>query len=34
VSTQERQAFVKLLLHMKTKLTMETSGEELVVGGE
>ena len=34
VSTQERQAFVKLLLHMKTKLTMETSGDELVVGGE
>jgi DNA-binding MarR family transcriptional regulator len=34
VTQAERQAFVNLLLRMKTKLAMETSGEELVVGGE
>jgi DNA-binding MarR family transcriptional regulator len=34
VTHEERQAFVNLLLRMKTKLAMETSGEELVVGGE
>jgi DNA-binding MarR family transcriptional regulator len=34
ISAEERQTVVNVLLHMKTKLTMETSGEELVVGGE
>jgi len=33
-SPEERQAVVNLLLRMKTKLAMETSGDELVVGGE
>jgi len=32
VSQEERLAVVNLLLRMKNKLTMETSGEELVVG--
>ena len=34
VSLQERQAVVNVLLRMKNKLNMETSGGELVVGGE
>ena len=34
VGAEERQTVVNILLHMKNKLNMETSGEELVVGGE
>ena len=34
VSAEASQTVVNVLLHMKHKLTMETSGEELVVGGE
>jgi len=33
-SAKEREGVVDVLLQMKNKLTMETSGEELVVGGE
>ena len=34
VTMEERQAVVNVLLRMKNKLNMETSGTELVVGGE
>jgi MarR family transcriptional regulator, transcriptional regulator for hemolysin len=34
ISTEERETVLNVLQHMKNKLTMETSGEELVVGGE
>jgi MarR family transcriptional regulator for hemolysin len=34
VSAEERETVVKVLLHMKNKLTMETTGEDLVVAGE
>ena len=34
ISVEERDIALHILLHMKNKLTMETSGEELVVGGE
>ena len=33
-SPEDRQAMLNVLRHMKNKLTMETSGEELVVAGE
>jgi MarR family transcriptional regulator, transcriptional regulator for hemolysin len=34
VSAEERETVLNVLQHMKNKLTMETSGDELVVGGE
>ena len=34
VSAEARETVVNVLLHMKHKLTMETAGEALVVGGE
>ena len=34
IGAEERRTVVNVLLHMKNKLNMETSGEELVVGGE
>src|SRR6201996_5425699 len=34
VSAEARETVVKILLHMKNKLTMETAAEALVVGGE
>ena len=34
VTTQERETVVKVLLQMKNKLTVETTGEPLVVAGE
>jgi MarR family transcriptional regulator, transcriptional regulator for hemolysin len=34
VSAEARETVVNVLLHMKHKLTMETAGDALVVGGE
>ena len=34
VSAKERETVVRVLSHMKNKLTMETAGETLVVAGE
>jgi MarR family transcriptional regulator for hemolysin len=34
ISAEQREIVVNVLLHMKNKLTMETAGQELVVGGE
>ena len=34
VSAEARETVVNVLLHMKDKLTLETTGNELVVGGE
>src|SRR6201996_2498433 len=34
VSAEARETVVKILLHMKHKLTIETAGEALAVGGE
>ena len=34
VSAEARETVVNVLLHMKQKLTMETAGEALAVGGE
>jgi MarR family transcriptional regulator for hemolysin len=34
VSAEARETVVNVLLHMKHKLTLETAGEPLVVGGE
>ncbi|HWY61852.1 MAG TPA: MarR family transcriptional regulator [Rhizomicrobium sp.] len=34
ISDAERETVLRVLSHMKNKLTMETTGDELVVGGE
>jgi DNA-binding MarR family transcriptional regulator len=34
ISASDRKTVVEVLLHMKNKLTLETTGEDLVVGGE